>query len=991
MSRQLQKLLLSSVVGLLIVVLAVSVFLAVKNNRDHRAILETSIKSDLISISMTARDRIDLESFYSYNSIEDIEADIENYYRVLESLRSLKEVVGATYIYALKEIDGEFFFIFDTDPELETVYDIFDPYEELSEVHINAFSGIASAGIMNVVDQWGSYNTSAIPIWKDGKVIGIISTDIEDHFVRADQRASNINIIVLVVLLTLVMGANIIIIRKLVVIPIRKLTESVSNADINEGSIYGWDRNDEIGELARGIEDMMSDINKRDNLLATLNRVSTTLLDPDIEKFDSGLVESIGMMANAVGADRSYILKSHMEDGTLYATRIHEWSEGAELTQKNNLKAKLTYPGNWGNELAQGKCVNSLVRDMTPEQQALLKPLGLLSIINVPIFVGGEFWGVIGFDNCHSESTFSENVELILRSASRLIANALARNDMTQALITAMEQAEASNRAKSSFLANMSHEIRTPMNAIIGMTNIAKTAQNIAKKDYALGKIESASTHLLSIINDILDMSKIEANKLELNPAKFSVEELLKKVINIINFRVAEKHQKLSVSIDENIPRALVCDDHRLMQVISNLLSNSVKFTPDNGTISLNVKLAQEEDDSCIIRFSITDTGVGLSEEQQSRLFRAFEQAESSTTRKYGGTGLGLTITKRIVEMMGGEISVTSKPDEGSTFSFTIKAGKTEEDEEPVAVEAGEIYAENLRMLVVDDDIDIREYFVDIAMRFNIRCDTAESGEKAMELFDNGNNYDICFIDWKMPGMDGIELSRRIKDNDAGKVVIIMISSVEWRDIEAEAKDSGITRFLPKPVFPSAFIECINTSFNVDLLSEENRRQAAAPDRFWGYRVLLAEDVEINREIVIALLEPTLLDIECAGNGVDAVAKFSEDPESYNIIFMDIQMPVMDGFDATRAIRTLNNDYAKKIPIIAMTANVFKEDVDKCLEAGMNDHLGKPLDFDAVMSILRKHLFDQTPAKERRKTERRKNAPDRRQMPDRRQEDRRQV
>jgi len=560
--------------------------------------------------------------------------------------------------------------------------------------------------------------------------------------------------------------------------------------------------------------------------------------------------------------------------------------------------------------------------------------------------------------------------------------------DVTE-LISAREQAEASNHAKSEFLANMSHEIRTPMNAIIGMTNIAQQAKSTERKDYALNKIENASNHLLGIINDILDMSKIEAHKLELNPVAFDFGEMVKKVISIVNLRVVEKQQKLSVYIDETIPRMLICDDQRLAQVITNLLSNATKFTPENGAISFNAKLLLNEQEHCMIRIYISDTGVGIKEEQQTRLFNPFEQAESSTTRKYGGTGLGLAITKRIVELMGGEISVSSVPGEGSTFSFTIRAGKAIDDGSGNQAAAGNVILDKIRVLIVDDDADIREYFVDILMRFNISCDAAANAEEALALLEKGNRYDLCFIDWKMPGMNGVELSRRIKEIETGEFIIVMISSTDWEEIGPKARDSGINRFLAKPIIPSAIIECMNSCFGVDLLNESRNNKTESTDHFWGYRVLLVEDVEINQEIVVALLEPTLVDIDCAENGVEAVRMFSESPDKYNIIFMDLQMPEMDGYDATKAIRALGFERAATIPIIAMTANVFKEDIDRSIASGMNDHLGKPLDFAAVLRVLRQYLYKQKPALDRRKEDRRKNAADRRKQQDRRLGDRR--
>jgi len=365
------------------------------------------------------------------------------------------------------------------------------------------------------------------------------------------------------------------------------------------------------------------------------------------------------------------------------------------------------------------------------------------------------------------------------------------------------------------------------MNAIIGMTSIAKSAQNLERKDYALNKIEDASNHLLGVINNILDMSKIEADKLELNPVAFNFGDMIDKVVSFINFRVAEKNQKLVVDIDENIPRILVCDDQRLAQVIANLLSNAVKFTPEHGVITLRAKLSECENDTCAIQFDVTDTGIGISEEQQAGLFKPFHQAQSNTSREYGGTGLGLSITKRIVELMEGSVSVSSALGMGATFTFTVSAVNPGENES-----------------------------------------------------DERNS---------LPGPELCE----------------------------------------KPATTGDYSE---------------------------YSALLVEDVEINREIVLTLLEPTRLNIDCAENGKEAVRMFRERPEVYSIILMDVQMPVMDGFEATRAIRSLPLPNARTIPIIAMTANVFKEDINNCLNAGMNGHIGKPIDLKAVYQVLAQYL-----------------------------------
>jgi Signal transduction histidine kinase len=515
-------------------------------------------------------------------------------------------------------------------------------------------------------------------------------------------------------------------------------------------------------------------------------------------------------------------------------------------------------------------------------------------------------------------------------------------------------EAEASARAKSVFLANMSHEMRTPMNAIIGMTAIGKSASDVERKNYCFVKIEDASQHLLGVINDILDMSKIEANKFELSPVEFYFEKMLQRTVDVVNFRADEKHQKLTVHIDNAIPQTLIADDQRLTQVIINLLGNAVKFTPEHGSISLDARFISEEDGICTIEISVSDTGIGISEEQRKKLFKTFQQAEADTSRRFGGSGLGLVISRSIVEMMNGKICVKSEPGKGSVFTFTIQAKKGSQTIRRLLAE--DINRENLRILVVDDDPDILDYIKKIMRQTGISCDTAVSGEEALKAVEQNGPYNIYFIDWKMPGMDGITLTRELKTRTSvsENSIAIMISAVEWNIIEDKARKAGVDRFLSKPLFPSSVAEVIDHCLGIERKVEEKKPEIDA--LFTGRRILLAEDVEINREIVTALLEPTQLNIDYAENGIEAVRKFSEAPDKYDLIFMDVQMPEMDGYEATRRIRALDIPKAKTIPIIAMTANVFREDIEKCAAAGMNGHLGKPLDFDEVLEKLHRYL-----------------------------------
>ena len=525
------------------------------------------------------------------------------------------------------------------------------------------------------------------------------------------------------------------------------------------------------------------------------------------------------------------------------------------------------------------------------------------------------------------------------------------RIEMEHKIKEALNDAMAASKAKGDFLSNMSHEMRTPMNAIIGMTAIGRRASSIAEKTHALNKIGDAASHLLGIINDVLDMSKIEAGKLELIPVEYNFEKMLQKVVTVINFRVDEKRQQFTVNIDNDVPRFIIGDDQRLAQVIANLLSNAAKFTPDGGSINLKVSFFPgEAAEDSELRIEVKDSGIGLSAEHLERLFQAFEQADSGTSREYGGTGLGLVISKRIVELMGGRIWAESELGRGARFIFTVKARRGSKSSRSHLLPG--VNWKNVRIMVVDDMPEIRSQFKNLFDHLDIKCDAAIDGFEAYRMIEEQGSYDIYFVDWKMPGMDGIELTRRIKSRAEDRhPVVIMITSLDWDRIRDEAIQAGVDRHLLKPLFSSTIIDCLN-----ECLEVEDTKALPEAVYFDGKRILLAEDIAINREILIALLDGTGIIIDCAENGQEALDMIEAAPGKYDIVLMDIQMPKMDGIEATRRIRALPSIQSAGLPIIAMTANVFKDDIEVCLEAGMNDHLGKPLDIGRVIDKLRKYL-----------------------------------
>jgi signal transduction histidine kinase/CheY-like chemotaxis protein len=530
----------------------------------------------------------------------------------------------------------------------------------------------------------------------------------------------------------------------------------------------------------------------------------------------------------------------------------------------------------------------------------------------------------------------------------------LIKNRDEKMLRIMMENVRAADAAKGDFVSNMSHEMRTPLNAIIGMTTIGKDTQDMERKNYALSKVEDASANLLGIINDVLDMAKIEANKLELSPVEFNIERMLQKVISIVKFRMDDKAQIFTLHVDAKVPHFIIGDDQRLSQVALNLLTNASKFTDENGEISLNITLEDEDDKFCKLRFEVSDNGIGISTAQQEKLFSAFSQAESGTSRNFGGTGLGLALSKRIVELMDGEIWVESELGKGAKFIFTIQASRGRQRLQSLLSPG--ISPENLNVLVVDDDKITLEFFKDVFSKINVKCRVASNGTEALRIIDENGDFDVYFIDWRLGEIDGIELTKRIKKRENSKDAIVTIISGLSTVVRDEGVKAGVNKYMMKPLFASAIIERINECLDVESARQEESFTETTRGEFGGKRVLLVEDIELNREILISLLNETGLIIDEAENGVEAIEKVTANYDKYDLVFMDIQMPRMDGLEATRQIRLRHKGREKHLPIIAMTANVFKDDIDRCLGAGMDSHIGKPLDLNDVLAVLKKYL-----------------------------------
>lgn len=527
-------------------------------------------------------------------------------------------------------------------------------------------------------------------------------------------------------------------------------------------------------------------------------------------------------------------------------------------------------------------------------------------------------------------------------------------------LSAALAAAEQANAAKSDFLSRMSHEIRTPMNAIIGMSSIA--AQSIGNDEQVadcIAKIGISSRFLLSLINDILDMSRIESGKMLLKSEKIPTDEFLSGVNSICYAQAASKDVDYECIVDPVLDDYYIGDAMKLEQILINILSNAIKFTNEGGKVTFSASQHRRMKNDAVLRFIVNDTGIGMSEEFLTHIFEPFAQEDIGTTALYGGTGLGLAICKSIVDMMDGKIAVRSIKGIGTEFTVDVKLGITEEEKLRHNQKKHDYNFSHLKTLVVDDDVSVCESAVVTLHEMGIRAEWVDSGRKAVDrvkmLWENGRYYDMVLIDWKMPDMDGIETARQIRKIVGPEVTIIIMTAYDWSAIEHEAKLAGVNLLMSKPMFKASLVSAFSKALGEKETTEETKNEYD----FSGKRVLLAEDNLINTEVAVLLLENKGFKVETADNGLRALELFSKSPTGYyDAILMDIRMPIMDGLSSATNIRHLSNEDSATIPIIAMTANAFDDDIEKSKAAGMNAHLAKPIEPQRLYQTLYDFIYE---------------------------------
>ena len=628
-----------------------------------------------------------------------------------------------------------------------------------------------------------------------------------------------------------------------------------------------------------------------------------------------------------IDADGNYIIKDHSFKNSNFFEFYRSYNSGDTAAQE--LFEKITSStGSFSMYNSRGeKCILAYTPIASKAEWVLLSfmPMNELN-------VNTENWMLVGIVSVGLLILFVFDLTVMLY--------------FNQKLHAAAREAAFANQAKTDFLSTMSHDIRTPMNAIIGLTTIAK--KNLDDTESVrenLQKITLASNHLLTLINDILDISKVESGKLILSPQTFSIVEAVENLVNISQPMIKEKNIEFHFRISRMEKEYLYADQLRLNQIYINILSNAIKYTEPGGHVSVDMREDESKKPGCVqLTYIVSDSGIGMSPEYMANMYQPFSRQTDSRVNSIQGTGLGLAITKQMVDLMNGTINCQSEPGKGTTFTVILDIPIAERQREDMVLEPMDV-------LIVDDDPILLETAADTLKSLGVTADCAESASKALEMISHRHeteqDYSIVILDWKMPDIDGIEMTRRIRSTVSPDIPILLISAYDRTDIEGAAKKAGANAFISKPLFRSTLYDTINDVLGTGAKSAESENDYSD---LHGMNILIAEDFDVNWEVISALLEMYGINTERAENGRICVEKIKSAAEgSYDLIFMDIQMPEMNGLDATKNIRALDDPWASSIPIIAMTADAFSENVTECLNAGMNGHISKPVDIKLVI------------------------------------------
>ncbi len=668
--------------------------------------------------------------------------------------------------------------------------------------------------------------------------------------------------------------------------------------------------------------------------------------------------EQQNQMITALSSDyRSvYYIELDANDGVCYQEHSDLDGEGLSVGEHFPYLEAVT---DYANRFVTDVYRDDFLRFVQPDAiRAGLEKSRVISFRYTVLRHGRESYEMVRFAGVrHPEDRYDHLVHKVGACFTDVDAETRKSLEQNETLANALQAAERANEAKTAFLSSMSHEIRTPMNAIIGLDNIALNDPETPEqtREY-LKKIGSSADHLLNLINDILDMSRIESGRMVLRNEEFSFSKFIEAINTMFSGQCQDKGLEYQCHINGDVDNYYIGDNMKLRQVLINILGNAVKFTPAGGSVSLDVERTARFSGQSTLCFTITDTGIGMSEEYLPHIFDTFSQEDSSTTNKYGSSGLGLAITKNIVEMMNGDIQVQSEKGKGSTFRVVV----TLFDSDRADSDNDDLQLSDMSVLVVDDDPIACEHAKLVLEKAGIAADAVESGTRAVEMVQlrhaRRDPYNLILVDWQMPEMDGVETARQIRSVVGDDSAIVILTAYRWDDVFDEAMEAGVDSFISKPLFVATMLEEFKSATRRRAIMAASERHVA---ELTGRRVLLAEDMQVNAEIMVMVLKMRQIEAEIAVNGKIAVDMFAQhEPGYYDAILMDVRMPEMDGLQATRTIRAMDRDDAREIPIIALTANAFDEDVQNSLQAGLNAHLTKPVEPDSLFATLESLIRD---------------------------------
>ncbi|RPA66497.1 response regulator [Cyclobacteriaceae bacterium YHN15] len=708
-------------------------------------------------------------------------------------------------------------------------------------------------------------------------------------------------------------------------------------------------------------ENQTESLQKQLELQQILIDISSKYINMDLLELEKNVQQSLEQLSHFVGADRAYIFEYNFEDGT--ASNTYEWcAEGVSPEIENLQGLPMEYIPHWVEKHQRREIFGVPVVEELEEGplKDILLPQEIKTLVTFPMLFKKELLGFVGFDWVKGVHPYTETELQLLLVYAEMLVNIKKRSILERNILKAKEEAEAANKSKSEFLANMSHEIRTPLNGVIGFTDLLINTELSSEQ---LQYVQSANTSahiLLGIINDILDFSKIEAGKLELEEVETNLIELAEQTADIVKYNTAKKNIEFLLNVQIDIPKYVILDQIRIKQILVNLLSNAIKFT-EKGEVELSISFEETDpvNQEGIFTFSIRDTGIGITEMQQAKLFKSFTQADSSTTRKFGGTGLGLVISQMLAEKMGSTITLESELNKGSVFSFSIKRmfKRTSSIEYN-----GLINIE--RILIIDDNKNNRTILEHILAHWNIKTESVDNAISALTLLDKDPHFEVLIVDYHMPFVDGITTIAEIKKLFAEKQhgdlpKIILYSSADDARLESSIIELKIDAKLVKPAKISELFYSLNKISNhpsTEAIQGRGNKGNEKSANSEGIKILIAEDVSLNMLLLKTIIKsyyPDSVIIECS-NGKEAVDMFEKTRP--DLVFMDVQMPVMDGFEATFQIRNIGKEEGIYVPIIALTAGALHTEREKCLQAGMDHFLTKPIDKEKLLEVMERVL-----------------------------------